>query len=191
VEPDALVYKATERAGVTRFEPRPFWANDDFSRSGSAAHPTHIPAGAHLIQGVYATRKEFIPFYFPPRAAPRLSIDPWASPLAMPVLDQHIGTPPHKAFRIIVFREEDRAALARHEFSVYAFDASQFRLLPTREYLSESPVVPVREVRHLDAHRSIEAAGWAVRFVDGTAGLQTLRADLLAAGVTRFSCEKL
>jgi hypothetical protein len=143
------------------------------------------------MQGVYATRKEFIPFYFSLRAAPRLSLDPWANPLAPATLDRHVGTPPREALRIIVLREEDRAALARHEFSVYAFDASEFRLLPTREYLSESAVVPVHEVRQLDAQRAIEAAGWAVRFVNGTDGLQRLRADLLAAGVTRFSCEKL
>jgi hypothetical protein len=191
VETEAFVYKATERAGVARFEPRAFWATDDYSRSGSAADPARIPPGARVFTGVYATREAFIPFYYPPRAVSRLSIDPRASDAATSIVARHVAALPRPATRAIIFREEDRADLARHTFSVYAFDASLFRLLPTREYLSETAVVPLREVRHRDACQSIEAVGWAVRFVAGTGGLQSLRSDLLAAGVTRFSCEKL
>src|SRR6476619_2422791 len=85
------VYKATERAGVRRFEPRPFWRLDDFARSGSAADPAKVPAGATVFHGVYATRGSFVPFYFAPRRVPRFSIDPEVHPAGRPVLERWFG----------------------------------------------------------------------------------------------------
>jgi hypothetical protein len=185
------VFAATERAGIRRFEPRPFWQLDDYARSGSAADPAKIPPGAVVFRGVYATREAFVPFYYPPRHCPRLSLDPAANAACLPVLGRYElpvspGTP-----RVIVFPEPEREGLARFEFSVYAFDSAPFRRLPTGEFLAEVAVEPVRETRHRDAAAAIEAAGWAVGFVRDVGALRALRQDLLAAGVTRFSAEKL
>ena len=184
---EAWVYRASERGGLTRLEPRPFWASDDFSRSGSADDPAKVPPGAVVFRGVYATREAFVPFYFPPRNCPRLSIDPHADPVSGALLRHWVG--PFR--RLIVFAEPDRAALVGHAFSVYAFDAGRFRKLPTGEYLAETAVEPVSEARHKDAVAAIEAAGWAVSFVADVGTLRGLRDALHAVGVTRFSCEKL
>jgi hypothetical protein len=153
------VYKASERSGVTRFEPRPFWATADFARSGSAVDPAKVPPGATVFRGVYASRESFIPFYFAPRHCPRFSIDPWANEPSVPVLERWLGPLPRDAKRLIVFRESDRAALAAHAFSVYALDAAAFTRLPTGEFLAETAVEPVSERRHQNASSAIEAAG--------------------------------
>jgi hypothetical protein len=87
--------------------------------------------------------------------------------------------------------ESDRDALARFEFSVYTFDAAPFRRLPTGEFLADQPVAPLREVRRRDAAAAIAAAGWVVRYVHGVEELRQLRSEIQAAGVTRFSAEKL
>jgi hypothetical protein len=183
-----LVYKASERAGTRLFEPRPFWQLNDFARSGSAADPQKVPPGATFFRGVYATRESFVPFYFPPRDCPRFSIEPWSNDAAAPILDSYVGALPRRGPRVIVFRAEDRDALERHGF---ALDVRRFRTLPTREYLSDSAVAPLAEVRHQNALAATEAAGWAVRFVNGLEALRRLRADLQAAGVSRFSAEKM
>ena len=187
----ALVYKASDRADVTRFDPRPFWAADNFARSGSAADPAKVPPGAALVHGVYATRESFVPFYFPPRDCPRFSIDAWANEPSVPVLERRLGPLPRDAKRLIVFREADRAALAAHAFSVYAFDARAFAKLPTGEFFAGAAVEPVSETRHQNATASIEAAGWAVRFAANVEAIRRLRSEIQAAGVTRFSAEKI
>ena len=186
-----LVYKAGERTGVTTFEPRPFWETNNFARSGSAADPSKVPAGARLFHGVYATREPFVPFYFAPRHCPRFSIDPWANEPALLVLERRLGPLPRDARRVIVFREGDRAALAAHAFSVYALDAAAFTKLPTGEFLADAAVEPVSEARHHNATAAIEAAGWAVRFVEDVEALRRLRSEIEDAGVTRFSAEKI
>ena len=186
-----LVYKVTDRAGVTHFEPRPFWQLNNFARSGSAIDPARIPPGAEVVQGVYATRESFIPFYFAPRHCPRFSIDPWANTASLPLLRRWFGPLPREANRLIVFRESDRDDLTRAAFSIYAFDASCFRSLPTREYLADVPVTPLREERRTDALAAIASAGWAIRFVADVEALRRLRADVESAGVTHFSTEKM
>jgi hypothetical protein len=186
-----FVYKASERAGVATFEPRPFWETENFSRSGGATDPAKIPPGARVFHGVYAARGSFIPFYFAPSECPRFSIDPRANPPALPVLEQRLGPLPPNAKRLIVFREPDRATLAAHAYSVYALDPRLFTVLPTGEFLAEVPVQSARETRHENALTSIEAAGWAVRFVEDVATLRDLRDALRVAGVTRFSGQKL
>ena len=186
-----LVFAATGRAGVTRFDPRPFWQLDHYARSGSAADPAKVPAGAVLFSGVYATREAFVPFYYPPRDSPRLSLDPRTSPACLPVLGRYAPPVPADAPRVICFCDGDREALARFEFSVYAFDAGPFRRLPTGEFLAEGAVEPVRETRCRDVVASIEGCRWAVRFVRDLEALRALREELIAAGVTRMSAEKL
>ena len=66
-----------------------------------------------------------------------------------------------------------------------------FRRLPTGEFLAESAVEPVGSARHRDAAAAIERCGWAVRFVRNVEAIRAVRRDLLAAGVTRMSAEKL
>src|SRR5438874_1177941 len=88
-DPDWL-YNATDRPGVARFEPRPYWQLDDYARSGSAADPAKVPPGAVVFQGVYAIRESFVPFYHPPRHCPRLSLDPRANEASLPVLHRYI-----------------------------------------------------------------------------------------------------
>jgi hypothetical protein len=146
-----LVYKVTERAGVTLFEPRPFWQLNNYARSGSAADPSKVPPGAEIVHGVYATRGSFIPFYFAPRHCPRFSIDPRAEENALPVLQSWFGPFPRQSSRLIVFLDADRDALTRAAFSVYAFDVRCFRMLPTREYFADAAVTPIREERHTNA----------------------------------------
>jgi hypothetical protein len=92
---------------------------------------------------------------------------------------------------VILFAEGDREELNHFEFSVYAFKAAHFRRLPTGEFLSEACVEPVRETRQRNAVASIEQSGWAVRFLPDANAIRSLRAELLTAGVTRFSGEKL
>jgi hypothetical protein len=186
-----LVYKVTERAGVTLFEPRPFWQLNNYARSGSAADPSKVPPGAEIVHGVYATRGSFIPFYFAPRHCPRFSIDPRAEENALPVLQSWFGPFPRQSSRLIVFLDADRDALTRAAFSVYAFDVRCFRMLPTREYFADAAVTPIREERHTNALTAIGSAGWAIRFVADLDALRRLRADVQAAGVTRFSAEKM
>jgi uncharacterized protein DUF6886 len=185
------VYLATGRGGVSRFEPRPFWRSDDYSRSGSAVDPGKVPTGAIVFHGVYATRESFVPFYFPPRHCPRLSLDPRENQASLSVLRRHVGPMPPETPRVILFARGDRENLDRFEFSVYAFDAAHFRRLPTGEFLSETSVEPVREKRRRDAIASIEHSGWAVRFLPDADAIRSLRTELIAAGVTRFSAEKL
>ena len=186
-----FVYKASDRAGVTAFEPRPFWATENYARSGSAADPAKVPPGATLFRGVYATRASFVPFYFAPRDRPRFSIDPWANEPSVPVLERWIGSLPRDAKRVIVFRLEDREGLSFHTFSLYAFAAPAFTRLPTGEFLADAAVKPVSETRNQNATAAIEAAGWAVRYVEGVDALRGLRSAVQGAGVTRFSAEKL
>lgn len=186
-----FVYKASDRTGLTKFEPRPFWAADNFARSGAAADPAKVPPGATHFHGVYATRESFVPFYFAPRDCPRFSIRAWANEPSVPVLESRLGALPRDAKRVIVFQEPDRAALAAHAFSVYALDAGAFRKLPTGEFFAEGAVEPVSETRHQNATAMIEAAGWAVRFLEDVNALRRLRSEIEAAGVSRFSAEKL
>ena len=143
-----------------------------------------------IVHGVYATREAFVPSYYAPRDCPRFSIDPREDEAAAPVLERRVGPLP-EARRLIVFGADDRAGLERHAVSVYAFDASHFRALPTREFLSDGAVEPLRETPHQDALAAIEGAGWTVRFVDGLGAIRELRAALEAAGVRRFSAEKI
>jgi hypothetical protein len=185
------VYLATARGGIARFEPRPFWRSDDYSRSGSAVDPAKVPPGAVVFQGVYATRKSFVPFYYPPRHCPRLSLDPRENQASLSVLRRLVEPMPPETPRVILFAQGDREDLNRFEFSVYAFEAAHFRRLPTGEFLSETSVEPVRETRRRDAVASIEQSGWAVRFLPDANAIRSLRTELLAAGVTRFSAEKL
>ena len=187
----ARLFKASERPGVRSFEPRPFWHLNGFARSGSADDPTKVPPGAEVVHGVYATRESFLPFYFPPRHCPRFSIDPSASEAAAPVLVRSLGPLPAHLPRLIAFRAADRDELFNFEFSAYAFDARHFRRLPTGEFIADVTVVSVAETRHRNAVSAIEAARWAVRFVDGIEALRQLRSSQEAAGVTRFSCEKM
>ena len=188
-----LVYKASERAGVTVFEPRPFWATADFSRSGSAADPSKVPPGAAVIHGVYATRLDFVPFYFAPRRSPRFSIDPRGNVQAMqagPAARRVLDPIPEDAARAIWFTYADRAAIMREAVSLYVLDSGPFEVLPTREFLARVPVTPLREVRYESAFAALEDAGWHVSFVRDLPALRQLRSDLLAAGVTRYSAEK-
>ena len=189
MKPD-LVYKASERIGVTLFEPRPFWASADFSRSGGAADPSTVQPGATVFHGVYATRLDFVPFYFAPRRSPRFSIDPRANEAAGPLLKRTVGRL-RDATRVIWFPMSERADLFNHAVSLYALDAAPFDVLPTREFLARVPVAPVSEVRYESAFAALEDAGWAVSFVKDLPALRQLRADLLAAGVTRYSAEKM
>jgi hypothetical protein len=184
-----LVYKASERAGVTVFEPRPFWATADFARSGSAADPSRVPPGATVFHGVYATREEFVPFYFAPRRTPRFSIDPRANEAAAPLVRRLVGRT--DAARVIWFPMSERAKLVAHAVSLYVLDSAPFELLPTREFLAKVPVTPLREVRYESAMAALDNAGWEVSFVKDLPALRGLRSDLLAAGVTRYSAEKL
>jgi hypothetical protein len=109
----------------------------------------------------------------------------------VPVLVHSLGPLPAHLPRLIVFRATDRDELSKFEFSVYAFDARAFRRLPTGEFFAHTAVAPVADTRHRDAIAAIEGAGWIVRFVEGTEALRQLRSALEAAGVSRFSCEKM
>jgi len=185
------VFKATERPGVTSFEPRPFWHLNGSARSGSAADPAKVPPDADVVHGMYATRDSFVPFFFPPRHCPRFSIDPAANEAAVPVLVRTLGPLPAHRPRVVVFRAADRGELSKFEFSVYAFDARPFRRLSTGEFFADTAVAPVAETRRRNAISAIEGAGWTVRFVDGIEALRQLRSGLETVDVSRFSCEKM
>jgi hypothetical protein len=66
------VFKASERPGVKAFEPRPFWHQDGFARSGSAADPTKVPPGAEVVHGCLRDARIVPPVLLPAAPLPAI-----------------------------------------------------------------------------------------------------------------------
>jgi hypothetical protein len=143
------VYHASDHPGLTLFTPRRYWHSPDFSRSGNLAEGAEPPEGMLEVRAFYAHTWDGVPFYFAPRATRRLQL--YARKhggggnlsAALPVL----GLAPSEApgGRQLVFAAEDRERLQTHRFSLYTFDATRFRRLPTGEHTAEQPVSPNSE----------------------------------------------
>ncbi len=174
-----LVYHASAIQGIPIFHPRPFWHAENFSWSGRLWEGQEPPTDTSVTGLVFATSRYFLPFYFAPSGTRRVYIA--ANKTAnYPVGAALLGVDPQSTERILLFDEGSRRALEDHTFSVYAFDAADFRRLPNGEFVSDRSVTPLQETVHRDALSNIVGEGIAAIFVTD---LPRTFHDLRTAGV--------
>jgi hypothetical protein len=64
-----------------------------------------------------------------------------------------------------IFEQKEETKLRQYKFSVYAFEARDFRRIPSGEFLAEKSVRPIEETAHDGGLRAILDSGFSVVFV--------------------------
>ncbi len=160
---DQIVYHVTSEQGIKTFYPKPYWHTHDFLHSGILNGDTKIPDGAVRSDLFFAMGKDMVWFWFSPKNVAK--------------------TISEEGERNIVFDIRDKDCLAGHSFSIYGLDKRFFRRVSSSEYVSETPVSPVWEVRMSNVIETSRACGVDVVFVDDFRGYVSDRAA--GKGVTQ------
>ena len=179
------VYHVSAQQGIQVFEPRPFWHNADLTASGTLpagvlpaddplgpqAHAVvrrlaeqngvHVPDAVRISLGVFASDRPWPVCYAPPEIK-KLGV--WARPRDLAYLEITASYPSSGELTYL-FEQKEEAKVRQYKFSVYTFEARDFRRIPSGEFLAEKSVRPVQETVHDDALRAILDSGISVVLV--------------------------
>ena len=158
-----VLYHASAQHGIQIFTPRRCWFSPDWCKSGMLEEGDSLPLGMIEVFAFFAGTIDFVAYFFAPPRLKRFSIA--RSGRNFDLGSQLLGFKATTADRILVFEEKERDNIRNHTFSLYEFDAADFRRLPT-EYIAERPVTPIRESVLSDAILQTESRGISVAFVN-------------------------
>jgi len=145
---------------VTRIDSKPiadfgknmqtYYHTDDFSSSGQFDKDTSIPKEyTGKMTGVYAGDPVFTALYATGNANQTRYVAQYGP-----------GQP------IVWFDKKDIPAMRSRKTYLTVFDARNFKKLPTGEYFSSNPGMPVKQVAISDPFQYIRNQGWEFRITD-------------------------
>lgn len=172
-----LLYKVSAPRSDLTFEPRPFWRNEDWTKSSQQPRDGYIEEAV-----VYAAGFDAVSIHLLPKVwRLRVTLNPATEPLMREL--GYVWAPASRA--LIFFREEDEDIVWEFQPTVFIFDREGFEAIPSNEFISRTPVRALRS-ETLTIADAIER--WAVHLIP-VAHPNALVSALTERGI-RFSIQK-
>jgi hypothetical protein len=171
------LYKVSAPRSHLTFEPRPFWRNEDWTKSSSRPRDGYIEE-----QVVYAAGFDAVSIHLLPKVwRVRVVFHPETEPLMREL--GYVWPPDCRA--LIFFKEQDADIVWQFQPTVFMFDREGFEAIPSNEFISR---VPVRALRSETLSIAEAIARWAVHLVP-VADSDALVSTLTERGI-KFSAQR-
>lgn len=165
---DHLIH-VSENPRIRVFTPRTYW-HIDYSVSGRVVPGREIPEGAELIEVVWAHSEEQIPFYYLPRAVPRVWLTDKITGLNNEFVAQFCDV--SSSYRALVVPHVALRSIESFAFYKYLFARRYFDELPNGEWASASAVVPTRMLGPFSPQRALMEDNVTLFYVDDIAAFK-------------------
>ena len=135
----------------------------DYFKSGIIKNENEIREGMLRANLFFAISHEMAPMFFSPKHILKYGqFDEKSNKKIMELLKLK------KEIKkgIIIYSKKDKEMLENHSFSLYEFNKTDFKEIPTGEFISEIPVAPINETRKFNVVNETKLFGIHVEFVE-------------------------
>ena len=157
------VFRAQQEKYIREFLPISFYQINGFNKSGIYKNSNGIISEKCMHKAVFATNKEYLPFYFFPKHVNRVFIGRKLHKNALNIYKELNIKPEQK---ILFIENKNAQYLLEYEFSIYKFDRSLFEQVSQNEFLCYSKIVPIYEKRIFNPLRAWKQAGFSINYID-------------------------